>query len=56
MPEGFRYEEDIITEAEEASLAESLSTLELNLSNSMATSAIAGSLHSVFGTTTHDAR
>lgn len=29
MPEGFRYEEDIITEAEEASLAESLSKLEL---------------------------
>ncbi len=29
MPEGFRYEEEIITEAEEASLVESLATLEL---------------------------
>ncbi len=29
MPEGFRYEEEIITEAEEASLVDSLATLEL---------------------------
>jgi alkylated DNA repair dioxygenase AlkB len=29
MPQGFRYEEDIITEVEEASLAESLSSLDL---------------------------
>ncbi len=29
MPEGFRYEEDIITEAEEASLVVSLATLKL---------------------------
>jgi hypothetical protein len=29
MPEGFRYEEDIISEADEAALAKSLATLEL---------------------------
>jgi hypothetical protein len=29
MPEGFRYEEDIITEAEEVALVASLATLEL---------------------------
>jgi hypothetical protein len=29
MPEGFRYEEDIITEAEEAFLVASLAALEL---------------------------
>ena len=29
MPEGFRYEEDIISEADEASLAKSLATLDL---------------------------
>jgi len=29
MPEGFRYEEDIISEADEAALAKSLATLDL---------------------------
>jgi hypothetical protein len=29
MPEGFRYKEDIINEAEEAALARSLATLDL---------------------------